>query len=316
MDSLEVKLETVLNSIVNTARNSGYQVLRTDPDFSYTFDLLLKRENVIVIKVMVNVSLFNEDEAKALSSLAKNLNAYPIVVGIMNRREKIEDGVLYTRYSIPVVSPKTIINFIKYDEDPIVRAGPGGFYVDINIEKFRRIREERNISLGELASITNTSRRTILLYENGMSMSLEVALKLEEFMGTELIESSTLLTRVDTVDYKPMYRKMKEFERFVNYLLESKGFDVYPYRKSMINMIIREEFSLFLGGIQSDKESIARKIEFIKEMSNIVNKEGIIIVRDRKLERNTEIPLITVEELKHLNDKREIRYLIEERKSD
>ncbi len=314
MDPYISKYENIVNLIINAGKSSGYQILRADHEFSYTFDLILKREKIIVAKVIYNVSLLNEDEALALNSFSSNIEAYPIIVGVINRKEKIEDGVLYSRYSIPVVSPRTFINFLKYDEEPMVRAGPGGFYVDIDVEKFRRIREERNISLGELASITNTSRRTILLYENGMSMSLDIALKLEEFLGTELIESTSLLSKNEACDFKPIYKKMKEFERFVNYLLESKGFEVYPYRKSMVNMIIREEVSLFLGGIQTEMENLRKKVEFISEISNIVNKDGILIVKEANVEVKNKVPIITVEDLEKLNDKRDIKYLIQERK--
>ncbi len=310
------RYEHILNSIINVARGSGYYVLCADQDSSYTFDLILKRDELLVVKIAYNVSLMNEDAAASLASFAKNIDAYPVIVGVINRNEKIEDGVLYTRYSIPVLSPRSFIDFIKYEERPLVRAGPGGFYVDIDGEKLKKLREERNISLGDLASITNTSRRTILLYENGMSMSLEIALKLEEYLNTELIKATSILMKSTLGDAKPNFKKMKEFERIVSSLLESKGFDVYSYRKSMINMVIREEMQSFLSGLELEDENFKRKIEFLREMSELVNREGFLIVREKDKFKRADVPIITLQEIRNINNRSEIKYLIEERKED
>jgi len=310
------KHDHILNSIINAAYSSGYHVLCADQESSYTFDLILKREELLVIKISYNVSLMNEDAASSLASFAKNIDAYPIIIGVVNRNERIEDGVLYTRYSIPVLSPRTFIDFIKNEEKPLVRAGPGGFYVDIDGEKLKKLREERNISLGDLASVTNTSRRTILLYENGMSMSLEIALKLEEYLNTELIKATSILIKSTLGDAKPNFKKMKEFERLVSSLLESKGFDVYSYRKSMINMVIKEEMQSFLSGLELEDENFRRKMEFIRKMSDLVNREGFLIVKEKDKFRHVDVPIITVQEIKNISDRREIKYLIEERKED
>jgi len=147
-------------------------------------------------------------------------------------------------------------------------------------------------------------------------MSLEIALKLEEYLNTELIKATSILIKSTLGDAKPNFKKMKEFERLVSSLLESKGFDVYSYRKSMINMVIKEEMQSFLSGLELEDENFRRKMEFIRKMSDLVNREGFLIVKEKDKFRHVDVPIITVQEIKNISDRREIKYLIEERKED
>src|SRR2546428_814966 len=51
----------------------------------------------------------------------------------------------------------------------------------------RRLREERQVSLGTLADIAGVTRRTIQMYLEGMSATMEVAMRLEEFLNESLV---------------------------------------------------------------------------------------------------------------------------------
>ncbi len=82
---------------------------------------------MIVIKVMNNVGLLTEETSKSMMAISKFLEAHPLIICVSNRDERIEDGVVYSRYSLPIISPQTLISYLKEGEEPSVRAGPGGF---------------------------------------------------------------------------------------------------------------------------------------------------------------------------------------------
>src|SRR5438067_1998522 len=56
----------------------------------------------------------------------------------------------------------------------------------LDAARLRRIREERGLSLGDLAQAAGVSRRAIGMYEDGMGAMVEVAMRLEEFLDETL----------------------------------------------------------------------------------------------------------------------------------
>ena len=63
---------------------------------------------------------------------------------------------------------------------PLIYAAPGGLYVNIDGDLLSSERENRDWSLGRLATELGVSRRTVSKYEDGMNASIEVAIQLEE----------------------------------------------------------------------------------------------------------------------------------------
>jgi putative transcriptional regulator len=309
--------QEIIGSIRRSASRGGYNIICADESLSYAFDLILKKERqIIVVKVMNNVGLLTEDVSRSLVAISSFLNAHPLIVGVSNRDEKIEDGVVYSRYSVPIVSYQTLLSYFREGEEPSVRAGPGGFYVEIDSEKLRRIREERSLSLGEIASAIGTTRRTVLMYQSGMSASIDIALKMEEFLGEEIMEYVSFLWNVEKVDSGVGFKKMREFERLVNNEISRKGFSIYPIRRSIINFLMEDSESSYLGGIEEESSRIEKKIEYLKELSSISEKDGLLIVKKEveKPER-FEIPVISYQELERLHDKDELKGVIRERRN-
>lgn len=309
--------QEIISSLRETSRKNGYSVMCADETLSYAFDVILKRDNkTMVIKVMGNVGLLTEEASRSLIAFAKFLDAYPIVIGLSNREEKIEDGVVYTRYSIPIISPNTLLSYITEEEEPCVRAGPGGFYVVINSEKLRRIRTERSLSLGDIAKSIGTTRRTVLMYESGMSTSIDIALKMEEFLGEEIMESISFLWHLDDEGTNTGFKKMKEFERLVNYEISKKGFSIYPIKRSIVNFLMEDTQSSYLGGIEEELSKISRRARYLRELSELSQKDGVLIVKKMsERPRIEEIPVITFSELEEFQDKDELKEVIRERRS-
>lgn len=309
--------QQIVNSIRSSALRSGYSIVCPDESLAYTFDLIIKDENeMMIVKVMNNVGLLTEEGSNSLIALAKFLDAYPIVVGVSNRDERIEDGVVYTRYSIPIISPQTFFSYVRTGEEPCVRAGPGGFYVVIDSKKLKKIRSDRSLSLGEIANFIGTTRRTVLMYESGMSASIDIALKLEEFLGEEILEYASFLWQMGDEEINLGFRKMKEFERLVNNEISKKGFSIYPIKRSIVNFLMEDSQSSYFGGIEEELLRVSKKMKYLGELSEISNKEGLLIVK-RIIEkpREEDIPVILYSELAKFHDKDELKGVIKERRN-
>ena len=311
------KRQEIIASIIRSASRDGYTTVYADETLSYTFDLIIRNDNqMIVIKVMNNVGLLTEETSMSLMAISRFLGAHPLIVGVSNREERIEDGVVYSRYSLPIISHPTLISYLKEGEEPSVRAGPGGFYVDIDSEKLKKIREQRSLSLGEIASAIGTTRRTVLMYQSGMSASIDIALKMEEFLGEEIMECVSFLWNVEREQFTAGFRKMREFERLVNQQISRKGFDIYPIRRSIVNFLMEDSESSYLGGIEEEVGRVERKIEYLSELSNMSNKEGILIVKKNfEKPKKYKIPVISYSELEQFEDKDELKGVIEERRN-
>ncbi len=309
--------QEIIGSIIRYAARGGYTTICADDSHSYTFDLILRNEkHMIIVKVMNNVGLLTEEASKALIAVSKFLEAHPLIISVSNREERIEDGVVYSRYSLPIISPQTMISYLKDGEEPTVRAGPGGFYVEIDGEKLRRIREERSLSLGDIASAIGTTRRTVLMYQSGMSASIDIALKMEEFIGEEIMQYVSFLWDVRKDDLTAGYKKMREFERLVNQEISRKGFVIYPIRRSIVNFLMEDSESSYLGGIEEEAARVEKKVEYLRELSEMSNKDGLLIVKKQLEKKKTyNIPVISYSELEQLEDKEELKVFIKERRN-
>ncbi|MEM0134951.1 MAG: helix-turn-helix domain-containing protein [Thermoplasmatales archaeon] len=309
--------QEIIASIKKFASRGGYTTICADESLSYTFDLILRNDShIIVIKVMNNVGLLTEETSKSVMAISRFLGAHPLIIGVRNRDEKIEEGVVYSRYSLPIISPQTLLSYLKEGEEPTVRAGPGGFYVEIDADKLKRIREQRSLSLGDIASAIGTTRRTVLMYQAGMSASIDIALKMEEYLGEEIMEYVSFLWVVQREEFKVGFRKMREFERMVNQEITRKGFAIYPIRRSIVNFLMEDSESSYLGGIEEEVSRVEKKIEYLRELTQMSQKDGVLIVK-REVENpgRYNIPIISFSELEQFRDKEELKGVIKERRN-
>ena len=108
--------------------------------------------------------------------LADSLEGAPVVIGTHSGAGKLEPGVVYSRFDVPMISVETFDDFFKEGVPPFIFAAPGGFYVRIDTDILKTAREQ-GITLGQLAEAAGVSRRTIQMYEEGMGTVIDVALR-------------------------------------------------------------------------------------------------------------------------------------------
>jgi putative transcriptional regulator len=276
------------------------------------FDLVAKRDDILlIIKALTNIDALRGEVARELKILANELEASPMVVGRRSAMGDMMDGVVYFRHGIPAITPDTFQEFVKNGEFPMVYASPGGFYVNINREMLRRVRMERGLSLGQLAKVAGVSRKTIQLYEEGMSATIDSALRLEEYLNAPLIEPINIL-RIKKFEeerglppegvYDEIYRRLMEI-----------GYDVFLTLRCPFEALSKDRWGVFLTGIREDEKRIKRKATTLKVLTEILGKDAFIVVNESRYEESEGIALIEKSELMEVERAEEIRKIVRER---
>ena len=159
-----------------------------------SFDLIARNDGtLLVMKVVSHIDSVSEEVAFDLDVISRLSGESAIIVGERARDAELERGAVYVRYGIYAISPSTLYDYFVEKIPPLVYASPGGLYVNINGDVLRDLREKRSMSLGDLGQVLGVSRRTISKYESGMGTTLDVAIRIEEFFNTGVVESIDLM---------------------------------------------------------------------------------------------------------------------------
>lgn len=167
-------------------KERGFKVV-VNPSGDYSFDMLAgKHDEVLAIKVL---EIPSHERARKyvedLRRLALSLDVVPLVAC----EEGIPEGSLATFKGVPSLSLETVEKLVKGEEGPFIYFSKGGVYVKLRGDAVRRLRKEKGMTLGELSHKLGVTRRMVYEYEVGRSdATLEVAYKLEQLLGEEVIE--------------------------------------------------------------------------------------------------------------------------------
>ncbi|HHY00008.1 MAG TPA: transcriptional regulator [Methanothermobacter sp.] len=158
------------------------------------FDLVARRKLLLLLmKVLVNVDGFSIAHAEEIKKVARIFLASPILVGLKSKNEVLEEDVVYERHGIPVITPTTLQNIVVEEIYPEIFADRGGYYVQIDGQIIRDVREEQNLSLKDLADQAHVSRETIYNYETGrVRAQPETAFLLESILNMRITLSVNL----------------------------------------------------------------------------------------------------------------------------
>jgi putative transcriptional regulator len=282
-----------------------------------TFDVVARRdETLLLIKVLQNIDAFARGPADELKMLATVLEGAPLLVGERSGGGPLEEGVIYSRFGVPILSLDTFRDFFVEGVPPFIFSAPGGLYVRLDDGALRRLREERNISLGALAEVAGVSRRTIQMYLEGMSATVDVALRLEDFLGEPLVLA------VDPFSYSrdvesllSSFEDLVGFEKAVFGRLRELGYDVLPTVRCPFDAFTQDRQVLLLTGIGQRGERIEEKARMVANLSRIVEQEAVLFLERRSVKVNIRgAPVIGRDELRRIRDRDEILELIHERK--
>jgi putative transcriptional regulator len=172
-----------IEGVEGLLQRAGFYVTDAHHIRPTSFDLMARRDSqLVIIKVLKNIDALDPGEAGRLAELQGLFHASVLIVGETSGAAKLEPGVVYNRYGLPIVAPETLEEYLLEGVPPFLFSSPGGVFARIDGDRLKEQREERGLSLGALASVAGVSRRTIQLYEEGGGAEVEIVQRLEAFL--------------------------------------------------------------------------------------------------------------------------------------
>lgn len=304
----------LIEAVRATMARAGFAVSERCDLRPVSFDLVARRDrDLLIVKVLTNVDALSEPIAQEMKVLCKFLDARPVLVGLRAGTGDLEPGVVYMRHDIPIVTPETLEGYALHGDAPVIFAAPGGFYVNLDADALRAAREAQALSLGVVAQIAGVSRRAIQMYEEGMSASIDAAMRLEEFLQRELIRPLDPFHSFDPQAFQPPEPEKADqdpMEALVTRLLQGLGYQVRTTRRSPFNALSTQDRTTYLTGMGEDSPQLRRRARIVSSVSRITERPGFFVVERTTRTTIEGMPVVTRTELNTLSDPEKIIELI------
>lgn len=325
MDAMPMHRDQVLLEITELLSNHGFE---TSNIYDRScFDMVARRELILLLlKVLINVDGFSSQQALEIKKIARTFLASPLIVGFKSKTEPLEEDVVYERHGIPVVAPETLRNMVVDEVYPEVLADRGGYYVKIDGNVIKEVREKNNLSLKDLADIAHVSRETIYKYERGMVKAFpETAMLLESILDMKITVSIDLFKTPElnelekdekTETLKTTHKEPKELVKL--------GFGIIPTYRTPFDAIARTKFNpslenenTLLTNLEKNRNiQILKKMALkVRDLSDVTQKEAVFILESK---RNVDciegIPAVHTWEMCEMENCMEFLRVVKERK--
>ncbi len=307
--------DQLIARVRETLATCGFYVSEPHHLRSVSFDVIARRDShLLIFKVLSNIDSLSQSDSDDLRVLATTLGGSPIIIGLHSSAAELEEGILYSRFGLPILSEESFKELMLEGVPPLVYAAPGGLYVRIDGATLRRVREEKSISLGALAEAAGVSRKAIQMYEAGMGTMVEIAARIEEFLDQPVVlpldpfeftaEVAERLRTLEIID---------DQNREIFDMLREIGYMVLPTRRCPFDAFAREE-ELLLTGIGEDRRLVERKARVVGNLSRITEKKSVIIIQQESRVKEIEgTPLVSKDELRKADHSEDLMKLIQKR---
>ncbi|UCE29295.1 MAG: helix-turn-helix domain-containing protein [Candidatus Bathyarchaeota archaeon] len=302
------KLAEVLHDTELIFRKAGFQVSERCTSRPSCFDLVTKKgKKLVFVKVHDDVGNVSTKDASEVQAISECFTATPLFISDKTRKKPLEDDTVYSRCNICTVTLKTLEDIISHRKQPLIEAGPGGYYVRLNGEAIRKKRLELGLSVGKLAEMMGVSRRTLYGYEKDMAKaSVSAAYCLEWILGIPAARSINVFEspsqgtgffatarRIITKHYF-LQMVLKKFAQF--------NFDVAPTKRAPFDFIARDSRNSLnvVGGVpHKGEQNVDQRTEEIVSIGKIINAQPIFVTDGRQVPENG-IRMIRSEDLEEI----------------
>ena len=315
-----MKRTELLGEVRETLTNAGFYVSELCSMRPIGFDLVARRDNsLLIIKVLTNIDAMSEDVANELRTLSILLKGCPLLIGEHSGTGRLGEDVVYDRFGIQAITSETLKAHLLEGMPLEVYAAPGGLYVNLDREKIIKLRQEQKLSLGSFARSLKVSRRTVQMYEDGMNTSIEVAMRIEDLLDTNVTVPIDILKHQQSKkEIKPgslETQGFRDFQREIFSILEHVGYKVIPLERCPFEAVSKDKKKILLTCVDRYDKKLLKKARVISSISDITEKHAVLIT-DKNVVHKTNIegtPLLVKKEIKKARDPEEILDLIIER---
>ncbi|MGD8566299.1 MAG: transcriptional regulator, partial [Candidatus Bathyarchaeota archaeon] len=145
-------------TVESVLKEAGFAVSQRCCSRPSCFDYAARREGKLVfVKVQDDIGNISRCDAIELKALSERMSAASLLLSEKAREKPLEDDTVYSRYGIIAVTLKTFEDIVLHKTYPLILAGPGGYFVDIDGEAIKERRQHLGLSVGELSEMMGTS---------------------------------------------------------------------------------------------------------------------------------------------------------------
>jgi putative transcriptional regulator len=246
------------------------------------------------------------------------LRASPLLIAPSSPNGDLQDGVLYLRFGVPLMTCNTLHDHLLEDVPPLIFHGPGGHYVSLDGASIRNKREILGFSLGALAEATGVSRKAIQMYESGMGSTVEIGLKLEEILGEQLIEP------LDPFSYSEELQQIRDsleglegIKKRVFDHLDSIGMEVIPTISCPFDALAISSDSRLLASVEKTLSSVRDRSETLSGICRMTDSRSVIIVGGKPRDKNIGgSAVLTISEVERSSRPDDVIRMVKERSGD
>jgi len=202
------------------------------------------------------------------------------------------------------ITPKTFENIVLRGIHPLIQAGPGGYYVEIDGEAIKRRRQELGLSVGEVAEKIGISRRTLYGYERGMAKaSVTVAYNMLCTLGIPVAKPVNIFEahRGQRKTFMARARRIIARNRLLQRIFRRlAGYNIVAVRKAPFDFVITvpEENMKVIGGVADGKEeTLSQRVEEILSLSKVVQAHPVLVTDGQKPPLSKDIACVKSDEI-------------------
>jgi putative transcriptional regulator len=309
----------LVGNVTAMLEDAGFTVSDRCAVHPKSFDVAARRgEDLLLCKILGNVDAFDATTGVEMRRLGGYLEATPLVVGLRTRNEELQPGVMYLRHGVPALSPDTAMDLFVEGVPPMIYAAPGGLYVDIDGDVLADEREERGLSLGELASELGVSRRTVSKYEDGMNASVEVAARLEDLFDAPLASPVEVLDGAEALPEEAATSDEPTPEpddAALLAVLRRVGFEVHPTTRAPFKAVSENDDGgeSVLTGHSAFTRTAEKRARIMSSLGAVTRTRSVYVVDRTTREAVEDTALIEREEVEGIDHPDDLRDLISER---
>jgi putative transcriptional regulator len=291
-------------------KEAGFTVSQVCCSRPSCFDYAARKNgNLIFVKVQANVENLSPGDSTELRGISSSVSAASLMIGEKAREKPLEDDTLYSRHDVWAVTLKTFESIMVRRAYPLIQAGPGGYYVEIDGGAIRRRRQELGLSVGEIAKMIGISRRTLYGYERGMAKaSVSTAYNLIHTLGIPVARPVNIFEKPQSRHKCKLLMKARRIfaknKLLMKIFRKSERCNVTAVKKAPFDFVITvpEEKMRVIGGVAGSREQdLDRRVDEILSVSRVVQARPILIT-DGKKPSNKDISCICREELSKFRD--------------
>lgn len=287
-----------------------------------------------MLKVFSNIDNINKEEIENIKSLSVLLKSKPVLIGVRNRYQKLDDNTIYVRYGLPFITYTTFKRILTKNQYPHILARRGGGVIYLDGDLMKSIRSDKRISRKELSEELDVAKRTVFSYENEkMRPSKEIANKI-----LDLLDDTSIFRQINVFEWHMKFdvsqellyknQELSEFKAHLQNIIEDIGisslwyekgnapFEVTMYSSDYISKEgekkpkkVKRNFYPLFSGVSDDAKRVKEiNIKALNMFTKLFNKKGIFIVdNDFHLPNNylKKLPFIKIKQLDKIDTEEE-----------